>query len=30
MTKNVMPSAADFDAWTQEDEEKRLKRRPSG
>lgn len=24
MTKNVMPSAADFDAWTQEDEEKAL------
>ncbi|MDN4187338.1 hypothetical protein DC496_02910 [Bifidobacterium breve] len=24
MTKNVMPSAADFDAWTQEDEDKAL------
>ena len=24
MTKNVMPSAADFDAWTAEDEEKAL------
>ena len=24
MTKNVMPSAADFEAWTQEDEEKAL------
>lgn len=24
MTKNVMPSAADFGAWTQEDEEKAL------
>lgn len=24
MTKNVMPSAADFDAWTQEDEENAL------
>ena len=24
MTKNVMPSAADFAAWTQEDEEKAL------
>lgn len=24
MTKNVMPSAADFDAWTQADEEKAL------
>ena len=24
MTKNVMPSAADFDAWTAEDEEKVL------
>lgn len=24
MTKNVMPSADDFDAWTQEDEEKAL------
>lgn len=24
MTKNVMPSAADFEAWTQEDEDKAL------
>ena len=24
MTKNVMPSADDFDAWTQEDEDKAL------
>lgn len=24
MTKNMMPSAADFDAWTQEDEDKAL------
>lgn len=24
MTKNVMPAAADFDAWTQEDEDKAL------
>lgn len=24
MTKNVMPSASDFDAWTQEDEDKAL------
>lgn len=24
MTKNVMPSAADFDAWTAEDEEKAI------
>lgn len=24
MTKNVMPSSADFDAWTQEDEDKAL------
>lgn len=24
MTKNVMPSAADFESWTQEDEEKAL------
>ena len=24
MTENVMPSAADFDAWTQEDEDKAL------
>lgn len=24
MTRNVMPTAADFDAWTSEDEEKAL------